>query len=109
MARTVERRATMSEETAAAEAATKEDPIDQVRELLFGATKRQTDNDIRHVEARIEEMRADFLERLATLETRLVDLARETDRDRTETVNAIGAAISQLGASIQAMSAGRKN
>jgi hypothetical protein len=99
----------MSEETAVADEATKEDPIDQVRELLFGATKRQTDNDIRHVEARIEDVRADLLERLASLETRLVDLARETERDRTETVSAIGAAISQLGVSIQAMSAGRKN
>jgi hypothetical protein len=80
------------------------DPMEQVRELLFGEAKRTTQDHMLAMEGRIEAMRADFLERLAALENRLVDLARETERNQTASVDAIGGAIAQLGASIQNMS-----
>lgn len=88
--------------------ATRSDPMDQVRELLFGETKRETQTNLRAVETRLDDVRADLLERISLLEARLVELARDTETNRANTVNAIGDAISQLGASIQAMS-GKRN
>jgi len=81
------------------------DPMDQVRELLFGEARRASDAQAHAIEQRLEAMRADFLERLATLESRLVDLARETERSQAASINAIGGAIAQLGATVQNMSA----
>lgn len=112
LTRNVEKRVDMSQEVEAAAGAPKEDPIDQVRELLFGATKRQTDDTIRTVEQRLEhrldEIRSDMLERISVLESRLVELSRDTENNRAASVEAIGSAISQLGATIQSMAAGRK-
>lgn len=84
------------------------DPIDQVRELLFGATKRETDNQLSVIETKLEEMRTDFLARFSALEGQLADLARETENSQAEAIEAIGGAIAQLGATIQNMSARRK-
>lgn len=84
------------------------DPIEQVRELLFGATKRETESQLTALETRVEEMRADFLARFAALESRLVDLARDAERSQADSIEAIGGAIAQLGATIQNMSARRK-
>lgn len=84
------------------------DAIEQVRELLFGATKRETNDNLRHMEIRLEELRADFLERLSALEARLVETARDGERSQAASIEAIGGAIAQLGATIQNMSARRK-
>lgn len=84
------------------------DAIEQVRELLFGATKRETDGSLRAIEEKIDTMRADFLARLSALESRLVDLARDTEQSQAASIEAIGGAIAQLGASVQNMSARRK-
>lgn len=108
MTRNDDKKAGMSEETGVPDVAAKDDPIDQVRELLFGSAKRQTDDNIRHVEARLDEMRAEMLDRISVLEARIVEFARETESDRAATVGAIGVAISQLGATIQSMSELRK-
>jgi hypothetical protein len=84
------------------------DPIEQVRDLLFGASKRATEDNLHAIEEKIEAMRADFLSRVASLESRLVDLARDTERDQAASIEAIGGAIAQLGATIQNMSAHKK-
>jgi len=84
------------------------DPIDQVRELLFGATLRATDRQLNGVEASLEDMRADFHARFATLENRLTDLARDMEKSQAASIEAIGDAVAQLGVAIQGMSAGRK-
>lgn len=81
------------------------DPMEQVRELLFGETQRANSEHMRAIDEKIDALRADFAERLASLESRLVDLARETERSQAASVNAIGGAIAQLGATIQNMSA----
>lgn len=84
------------------------DPMEQVRELLFGETRRANDHHLRSIEDRIEAMRADFMERLAALESRLVDLARETEQSQAASIDAIGGAIAQLGAAVQNMSVRKK-
>ncbi len=107
---------TRSKESAASEprtengaAAAATDPIDQVRELLFGAAKRETHDNLHALEERVEEMRTDFLARLSALESRLIELARDTEKNQAASIDAIGGAIAQLGATIQTMSARRKN
>jgi hypothetical protein len=84
------------------------DPMEQVRELLFGEAQRSTEQSFQALDAKLEAMRADFLSRIAALESRLVDLARDTEHNRAASVDAIGAAISQLGATVQNLSVRRK-
>lgn len=72
------------------------DPIDQVRELLFGAPKRDTIDQIRVLEARI-----------GALESRLSDLARDGE-ERRAALEAVGGALTRIGATIQNMSERRK-
>jgi len=80
------------------------DPMEQVRELLFGETKRSAERNVQSLDAKLEALRADFLARFSDLEARLVDLARETERERAASIDAIGGAIAQLGATVQGMS-----
>jgi hypothetical protein len=82
--------------------------IDQVRELLFGATKRSTDDNLSHLDNKLEALRASMLERFSEVESRLADLARETERSQSQAIDNIGGAIQQLGASIRNMSGVRK-
>lgn len=98
----------MAEDSQTGKAAAAVDPIDQVRELLFGQAKRETSENLKELEARMEEMRADFLARFSALETRLIELGRDTEKNQAASVDAIGGAIAQLGATIQSMSARRK-
>jgi hypothetical protein len=84
------------------------DTMEQVRELLFGATKRATDQAIRDLDCKIEGVREELLARLAELESRVLDLGRDTERNHSAAIDAIGGAIAQLGATVQNMSARRK-
>ena len=84
------------------------DPMEQVRELLFGEAKRTAEHNFQALDEKIEAMRADFLARFAELESRLVDLARDTEQNQAASVNAIGSAIAQLGATVQNLSVRRK-
>lgn len=84
------------------------DPMEQVRELLFGEAKRSTEQNFEAIEAKIEAMRADFLARLAALEGQLVQLSRDTEENHSASLHAVGSAIAQLGATVQNLSAQRK-
>ncbi len=94
---------------AAADAAAASDPLDQVRELLFGEAKRNTEQNFHALEEKLEAMQADFLARIATLEKRLVDLSGEIVHDHAVSIDAIGSAIAQLGSTVQNLSARRKS
>jgi hypothetical protein len=85
------------------------DPMDQVRELLFGETKRSQEQNLQALEEKVESMRAEFLARFAALENRLAELARETKQDQALSIEAIGAAISQLGDSLQTLGRQRRD
>ncbi len=84
------------------------DPMEQVRELLFGEARRSTEQNVQAVEQKLEEMRADFLARFAALDNRLAELARDAKRDQADSIDAIGAAIAQLGESVQKLGQQRK-
>lgn len=78
--------------------------IDQVRELLFVTTKRTIEQHLddleKKVDARIDDLRNDLLDRLAALEARLIDAERGAETKRLAAFKDIGAAITELGASI---------
>jgi len=82
--------------------------LEQVRELLFGAAKRGTEQHLRDLDCKIEAVREEILARLAELESRLLDLGRETEHNHAASIDAIGGAIAQLGATVQNMSLRRK-
>ena len=83
------------------------DPMEQMRELLFGATKRETDGQLTALEAKVEEMRKELLARFESLESRLAEIARDSEKRDAQAFETIGGAISDLGASIRNMGAKR--
>ncbi|QGM46302.1 hypothetical protein [Methylocystis heyeri] len=84
------------------------DPMEQVRELLFGESKRSTEQNLQALDEKLEAMRADLLARLSALENQLIQLARDTEDNRAASIHAVGSAIAQLGATVQNLSAQRK-
>lgn len=78
--------------------------IDQVRELLFGENHRSNEQQHRDIEAVVESLRRDMLERFAMLETRVADVEREAERRHATTIDGIGAALSDLGAHVRKLS-----
>ncbi|PPD45901.1 MAG: hypothetical protein CTY15_03360 [Methylocystis sp.] len=83
------------------------DPMEQMRELLFGATKRETDGQLNAVDAKVDEMRKEFLARFEALESRLVEVALESQKSQAASLEAIGDAIGELGAAIKKIGAKR--
>ena len=93
---------------AAATAMTEAGAIDQVRELLFGATKRSTEARLDDIDRQIASLRDDLAARFASLEAMLSQQGRETDSKHNQSIDNIGQAIADLGATIRAMGAGGK-
>jgi hypothetical protein len=85
------------------------DPMEQMRELLFGATKRETERQIGLLEAKVDEMRKDFLARFEALDSLLLELARDTEKNQADAILSIGGAITELGDKVKALSAKRKS
>ncbi len=82
--------------------------IDQVRELLFGATKRSTEARLDEIDRQIELLRDDINARFASLEAMLSQQGRDTDVKHNKSIDNIGQAIADLGATIRALGAGGK-
>jgi hypothetical protein len=82
-------------------AGTPEATIEQVRELLFGDKQRGNDQRHRDIEAAIEALRHDMLERFSMLESRVADVEREAERRHAAAIDGIGSALSDLGAHIR--------
>ena len=82
--------------------------IDQVRELLFGATKRSTETRLDDIDRQIALLRDDMSARFASLEAMLAQQGRDTDSKHNQSVDNIGQAIADLGATIRALGAGGK-
>ena len=77
--------------------------IEQVRELLFGDHRRSTEGSLKGLEDRIAALTATVEARFADLERRLVETKAETDHARDSGVEAIGAAIAELGDKIKGL------
>ncbi|MDE2364129.1 MAG: hypothetical protein KGM42_15740 [Hyphomicrobiales bacterium] len=84
------------------------DTIDQVRELLFGATKRTTEARLDDIDRQIALLRDDLAARFASLEARLAEQGRDTDSKHNRSIDNIGQAIAELGATIKALGTGGK-
>lgn len=82
--------------------------IDQVRELLFGATKRSTEARLDDIDRQIALLRDDLAARFASLEARLAEQGRDTDAKQNRSIDNIGQAIAELGATIKALGTGGK-
>ena len=80
--------------------------IEQVRELLFGETKRASEASLNALDAKVD-AQIDALT-AAMNARRLADLAREAERAQATAIDDIGSAIAHLGASIRNMSGVRK-
>ena len=86
---------------AKAESAAAEPTIDQVRELLFGQSQRANEARAQEINQTIEALRRDLLDRFAVMDQRIEELAQATTSRHVATVEAIGSAISDLGAQIR--------
>lgn len=93
---------------AAAAAMTEAGAIDQVRELLFGATKRTTEARLDDIDRQVALLRDDLAARFASLEAMLSQQGRDTDSKHNQSIDNIGLAIADLGATIRALGAGGK-
>lgn len=82
--------------------------IDQVRELLFGETKRSTEARLDDIDRQIALLRDDMTARFASLEAMLSQQGRDTDVKHNKSIDNIGQAIAELGATIKALGTGGK-
>ncbi len=81
--------------------------IDQVRELLFGETKRTTEQGLKALEERLEALTATMEARFSEVESRMAQAQSDAERSQASAIDDIGAAIAQLGANIRNMSGAR--
>lgn len=79
--------------------------IDQVRELLFGETKRGTEYRIEELEKRLEALRAATEERFAEFARMTAEMDKAHDERRRSSVDEIGSAIVDFGNMIRSRSA----
>lgn len=88
--------------------ATEAGVIDQVRELLFGETKRTTEQNLKALEDKVDALTAHMNARFSELESQLAEARRDGENAQAAAIDDIGAAIAQLGANIRNMSGVRK-
>jgi len=85
--------------------------IDQVRDLLFGGAQRSIETNLAglraEMQASLKELQADFSDKLATLQAKVVELEHSTEQKRLNSLKDIGGAITQLGAAISGLGSGR--
>ena len=89
-----------------AEAAAPLDPaavIEQVRELLFGDQRRATEAAIKGLEDKLAALTATLEARFADLERRIAESRHETETTRDGHIDAIGAALHELGDRIKGL------
>lgn len=99
-----------SQESAAAAKAPSEaerNAIDQVRELLFGETRRTTDHRLEDVNTKLDALAAELRARFDKLEAALAALTREAESRRLQGIEQIGGALADLGAHIKKLGAAR--
>ena len=81
--------------------------IDQVRELLFGETRRTTDHRLEDLNTKVDALAAEFRARFDKFEASLGGHGRETEARRLQGIEQIGGALAELGAHIKKLGAPR--
>ncbi|WP_315834250.1 hypothetical protein [Bradyrhizobium prioriisuperbiae] len=88
----------------------REATIDQVRDLLFGGAQRSIEGNLaglrEEMQASLSRLQADFAKELAALQAKVTELERDTEQKRLASHRDIGAAISELGATISGLGSG---
>jgi hypothetical protein len=78
-----------------------EPTMEQVRELLFGQTQRSNEQRAQDLHAMIEAMGRDMKAQFAAVEATMQEAFVETARRHSTTIEAIGAALTDLGAQVR--------
>jgi hypothetical protein len=78
--------------------------IEQVREILFGAAQRATDERLRELEESVDSLRMDMMRLFADLEARVADGDAAVERRHALATQGIGSALSEIGAQILRLS-----
>jgi len=85
--------------------------IDQVRDLLFGGAQRSIESSLaglrEEMQASLKQLQTEFAKELEVMQAKVRELEHETERKRLASHMDIGAAISELGATISALGSGR--
>lgn len=74
-----------------------DDKMQQIRELLFGETKRESDARIALIEARVRELEQSMHRRLEAIQASIDTLARDVGNDRKRSLEQLAQSISELG------------
>ena len=83
--------------------------IDDVRELLFGQTNRKIESQLQALSEKVDQNHEEMLRLVRNLEVDLAALRNETEDRRLSSIDDIGMAIAQLGASVRTMGAKKKS
>ena len=81
--------------------------IDQVRELLFGETRRSADHRMEDFNTKVDALAAELRARFDKLEAALAALTRDAESRRLQGIEQIGGALADLGAHIKKLGAPR--
>lgn len=74
-----------------------DDKMHQIRELLFGETKRESDARLTGIEARMREFEQSVHRRLDIIQASIETLARDVGNDRKRSLDQLALSISELG------------
>ena len=81
-----------------------DDKMDQIRELLYGEFKRDSDARIALIEARVRELETGLHRKLDAIQTRIETLAGDLRNDRTATFDELSTSVLDLAERIRRIS-----
>ena len=81
-----------------------EDKMDQIRELLYGEFKRDSDARIALIEARVRELETGVHRKLDAIQARLDQMAGEMKSDRTAAFDELALSVFELGERVRRIS-----
>ncbi|MDB5571016.1 MAG: hypothetical protein JWN93_2199 [Hyphomicrobiales bacterium] len=81
-----------------------EQAIEQVRELLFGTARRDSDKRIQELQDSIDALRADMMSLFADLEARMADGDAALERRHAVAAQGLGSVVAELGAQLLKLS-----
>lgn len=83
-----------------------DDKMDQIRELLYGEFKRDSDARIALIEARVRELESGLHRKLDAIQERLEALSNDVRTDRTSSFEELSQSVIDLGQRIRNLSRG---
>ncbi|MBS0241670.1 MAG: hypothetical protein JSS20_05790 [Proteobacteria bacterium] len=82
-----------------------EDKMQQIRDLLFGEFKRDSDQRLALVEARVRELESGLHRKLDAIQARLDALASDVSADRRRSLDRLADSIAELGEKVRRIGA----